>query len=175
MKNKKAELTTTEIVKIILAVIGISILIYLAVNLYGIFLKKTDIEQAEASLNDLYFKIKKVESGEDNNVEVLIHNPTGWRITSWPGDNRDKPEQCVQNYCVCICDGKDVLDCNNNGVCKNVGKEVDVFGDIPSGKFIEIDKSIKLDIILKNDVIWIVKETSKDKLNEGSVSDDVPF
>ena len=72
IKNKKAELTTTEIVKIILAVIGISILIYLAVGLYGIFINKgNDVEQAKASLDNLYSGINKIESGEKISVEEM--------------------------------------------------------------------------------------------------------
>jgi len=128
MKNKKAILLP-ETLKIILAVIGISLLLYLSVNLYGLFTTKTDIEQARSSLEKLYSGIEKVENNEEVISEVFLESPNGWWVIAWPYEKEDKkPLQCKSN-CICLCPtakGKEnsLKECSNLGFCKDVSKKV---------------------------------------------------
>ncbi len=158
-KNKKAILMP-ETLKIILAVIGISILIYLAVGLYGIFFGKgNEIEQAKSSLNIISSNIDIVENEEQNSVEFLIESPNNWWVITWPyQDEKEKPTVCQKDYCVCLCPyapagRKQSLDyCDIKGVCKDVSKpiytldETAVFKETP----LKIDGVINLNISLKD-------------------------
>ena len=63
--NKKGILLS-EGIRIILAVIALVLLIYLAVQLSGIFLKKNAQEQAKESMKRLMDEIRSVEKGDKN-------------------------------------------------------------------------------------------------------------
>lgn len=107
MKNKKAILMP-ETLKIILAVISIGILFYLSVSLYGIFSKKTNLEKAEAILEEIGDKINSLEQEQTNTI--LITGPIGWRIVAFekelcickPADNRDKQRKICSIEGACI-------------------------------------------------------------------------
>lgn len=114
MKNKKAILPEATL-KIIIAVLCILILIYLAFQLYNLFLKKTALEQARKTLGQIITKLDSLESGE--NTQYLILNPKEWFLISFnKGEN--SPESCQGKNCVCICSGVNVLDCETMGVCE---------------------------------------------------------
>jgi hypothetical protein len=101
MKNKKAEILAEEVVKIVLAVVCIIILIILAAGLYGIFTKKTDLEQARATLKEIVAKIDSLGEGEQKNV--LITSPKDWYIVGFSkGENM--PFDCNGENCICICE-----------------------------------------------------------------------
>ena len=129
MKNKKAILLP-ETLKIILAVIGISLLLYLSVNLYGLFTTKTDIEQARSSLEKLYSEIEKIENNEKTTSEVFLESPNDWWVIAWPyqGEN-EKPEQCKKEHCICICPtaskSESVNECDKKGICKDISREIE--------------------------------------------------
>jgi hypothetical protein len=143
MKNKKAILLP-ETLKIILAVIGISLLLYLSVNLYGLFTTKTDIEQARSSLDKLYSEIQEVDKSNEAR-SFSIQSPNDWWIIAWPYEKEEKkPDQCNNDYCIClcpkvsdinICQGIDIEEafdeCNTNGICKEVSTKVDTFDPKP--------------------------------------------
>ncbi|MFA4953188.1 MAG: hypothetical protein WC584_03125 [Candidatus Pacearchaeota archaeon] len=131
--NRKAEqFTLAETMKIILAVLSIGMLLYLAVSLYGLFAKKSEIQQAKASMEQLYFQIEKVENGEKDFLEVVVESPNDWWIIAWPyKDKTEKPEQCKKDYCICICNIPNVpsvenslAECNSLGVCKDVSTKI---------------------------------------------------
>src|SRR3989344_1815532 len=161
IKNKKAELTTTEIVKIILAVIGISILIYLAVGLYGIFINKgNDVEQAKASLDNLYSGINKIESGEKISVEILIESPNNWWVIAWPYQSeKEKPTQCKKDYCICICPDDSLERCNKEEICKDVSKPIYTIDETVTFKEtpLIIDGVINLNISLEEEQFVVRK------------------
>ena len=78
MKGKRGFLLAEETLKIILALISISFLIYFLTALYFSSQDSKELEQAEASLE---FLIKEINAGRE---EVEIYNPEGWWIASWP-------------------------------------------------------------------------------------------
>lgn len=117
-----------ETLKIILAVMGIFILAYLVFSFYGLFVKSTNLEQAEASLEKIYFAIEKVEGGEKE-VEVSLESPKGWWIVAWPHEKRnEKPSQCETEFCICICKLK--CDDEKKTYCKEVSSEIKTKGAI---------------------------------------------
>lgn len=137
MKNKKAILMP-EVLKILIAVICIAALIYLAVSLYGLTTKKTKIEQARATLDEMKSKINSLAEGKF--ISMLITSPNDWFIVSFAETAINKPKLCFGN-CVCICEDYDVDGCNSGGLCQsNIDKPIN-FGD---EKYIEIDKIFDL-------------------------------
>ena len=79
INKKKAEITTEEVLKIILAVMGLIVLIYLMVSLYGIFGTKTKTQQAKAILEEIENKIKGL-SEEHPRDSLLVILPKDWAL-----------------------------------------------------------------------------------------------
>ncbi len=175
INDKKAEMTSEEVVKIILAVIGIGILLYLAWSLYGIFSFKRDIVQAKASLETLYNQIHFVEIGEKNNIEVLIESPNKWWVIAWPYEDGvsdelgNKPIQCIGDYCICLCpipilESKDnsLENCNDQGICKSVSKPIMTLDESNDNEPLKIKGPISLNVLLKEGKI-IIKKIKNEK------------
>jgi len=80
MKNKKAILMP-ETLKIIIAVMCLLLLAYLSVSLYGVFAGKNEIEQAQATLDEIISHLEGLE--EKDTTEVMIENPREWRIINF--------------------------------------------------------------------------------------------
>ena len=133
IKNKKAEqFTLAETMKIILGVASIFLLLILASAMYGIFSKKSEIEQARASLDEI-IRVGNIE----NLNSVLVESPNGWFIASfWEGD--ELPKDCKNDKCICICkmsDSEILLQdllktrkslCDAFGYCVNPDKSFDI-------------------------------------------------
>lgn len=164
-RNKKGEsLLPEETVKIVIAVVGISFLLFMAYSVYGMFKQDSKVEQAKASLERLSFSLEKVEKGESALEEVIIESPDDWWILAWPyKENPNKPEQCKKDYCVCICDIPTVVSqansldkCNSGGVCRDVSikiKTISSFGNAP----LDIREITSVKIYLENGEIIIEK------------------
>lgn len=123
MKKKNAEITIEEVVKIVLAVIGIIILIIIAAGLYGIFTKKADLEQAKESLDQLMAKVKVLEEGDSGNY--LITSPNDWYVISYK-EGEPSPRDCAMENCLCICKGFNINDCDVRGVCQKNPDEIKI-------------------------------------------------
>lgn len=109
MQNKKAVLMS-ESIRIIIAVLCLIILIYLAVQIYGIFRHKTDLEKAREVLNRIVERVAELE-GEGDEKEYLITGLNDWYVVS----SSDK---------LCICDSLD--SCEKSGKCADLGSfEID--------------------------------------------------
>ena len=144
MKNKKGILMA-ETLKIIMAVISIVFLVYLSVSLYGVFAQKTKIEQAKATLDQIFAEIRGLEDGEKG--DYLVTSPKEWYFVVYE-ENQNVPSQCKDDNCLCICpsdkdlegwkdyagkinslfykDDKGIDKCEKEGVCKNIGKKVKI-------------------------------------------------
>ncbi|MEK6914311.1 MAG: hypothetical protein AABW83_01550 [Nanoarchaeota archaeon] len=156
--NKKGILLS-EGIRIILAVIALVLLIYLAVQLSGLFIKKSAQEQAKGSMKRLIEEIRVIENGKKMEAQLFIESPNDWWIIAWPyKEDKRKPNQCKGNYCVCICPVPGKVDfgstlltfensldyCNNLGVCEDVNKKIKTIYESAStgDKFGDITKSI---------------------------------
>lgn len=118
VKNKRAILMP-ETLKIILAVIGISILGYLAFSFYGMFAKSTASKQAEDSLEEIYSVVEKVKS-DGKEMEIFLKSPNEWWIIAWTGFN-GKIAGCNTDYCVCVCDLGEGLDYGSTDYLEKCG------------------------------------------------------
>ena len=108
IKNKRADMTLNMVVKTVLSVLSIVVLIYLAGSLYGIFTKKSKLEQARASLDQLINEINWLE--ESIGREYLITSPVKWILVF----NEKELCICEEKY------GDDYTSCCNDGVSQNI-------------------------------------------------------
>jgi hypothetical protein len=106
----------SETVKVVLAVICISLLVILAYKLYTLFMKKTAIEQARESLDQLLIKINNLKEGESGKFSIT--GPNDWYLMLFnKGD--PMPSQCSSaNNCLCICETQNYIGCDQQGLCK---------------------------------------------------------
>jgi hypothetical protein len=145
MKNKKGFLLAEETLKIVIALICISFLIYFLSSLYFKNKDSKDLELAKASLERLVEEI----NAEATSVE--IYNPKGWVLSSWPHDTtkriwytawlkkeikKGSPQYCENlgwKNCICICKKNDQNKCDDLGFClESNGIEIE-------GKSIELE------------------------------------
>ena len=122
-KNRKGILIS-ETMDMVVAIIGIVILVYFAINFIGIFLQNTSSEQAQKSLIKISNEIAYIESGQKTESEFFLESPSDWGITAWPHkEYKESPVKCEGEYCICVCPIKTIQDnlldkCNEKGVCK---------------------------------------------------------
>ena len=126
IKNKKGFLLAEETLKIVIALIAISFLVYFLSSLYFNSQNEKKLEFAKASLKHLVEEMNSM--GEDKPKDVEIYNPKGWSISSWPFENTF-PEQCSNfegNRCICICkepwvdfNSNYLGNCNDKSICMN--------------------------------------------------------
>ncbi|RLG10455.1 hypothetical protein DRN69_08990 [Candidatus Pacearchaeota archaeon] len=154
--NKRGFLLGEETLKIVLAVISITFLIYLLVSLYFAHVRDKELELAKASLNHL------IEEINANAEEVEIYNPKGWYISSFPmkiigfseenkieGTNLIIPKTCSNigwESCICIYSWKGVrnpsLAVDNLGACKE--NEFEIRGSVSISNTQRIENTIKI-------------------------------
>ena len=122
MKSKKADITLNTFVGIIVAVLCLIALIYLAVSLYGLFIKKSERVQAEETLNQIVAKIKSLEDGEKD--DYLIIAPEDWVLMA-----RDK-EFCICNWADIgspyIDSSNRFVECLKEGICEKLDIELEI-------------------------------------------------
>ncbi len=158
-KSKKGNWTLEEFLKLVLAVIGISILFGAATSFAGIFMQDNKLKQAEASLEKIYFAIEEVRNGE-NQAEVFLESPNKWFIVTWPQTrHEDKPSQCKGDYCICIC--KVQCDEEDKAYCKDILVDVRTKG-ILGDSAIWIGSSTLLKVYREEGAI-IIKEIKNEK------------
>ncbi len=154
LSGKKAELTSEETVKLILAAIGIAVLLGLAAGIYSILTQKHKSEQAESSINELSLKIQSVLENEELQATFLLESPDSWKLSAWPDKKGAKPGKCI-GYCICMCSSSlfrnAVEECDAKGVCKETPKYVEV------SEGIKIRGPVSLKILSKKDRILISK------------------
>jgi hypothetical protein len=130
--NRKGEILLPETLKMIIAVISILILVGLLIALYFYTSNDRDLEEAQATLTNSSGSIKaaieRVRIGTTPEEVILINNPIGWSIFTFVGENK-KPNFCVNENCICICDNvlvddlfgvidsRQLTECDEDGAC----------------------------------------------------------
>lgn len=96
-RDKKAGTTflPENVLKILLAVMCIVLLLILATKIYGIFIGKTKIEQAKATLDIIEGKIELFKE-TNNPVTFIINTPKDYYLYLASGD------KCNGKYCLCF-------------------------------------------------------------------------
>lgn len=122
--NRRGMLLVEETLKMIIAVIALSFLVYFLASLYFSKVTGNELIQANADANELSRVIKGGGS------EVILNNPVGWKLFSFI--EKPVPNACAGENCLCVCDevfiGSFILfdtnrqfdECNNDGACVGV-------------------------------------------------------
>lgn len=123
-------MTVEEVVKTVIAVVGIIVLISLSVSLVGIFTFKTAVEQAKSTINELVAVSSGLSEGQTKTF--LIQSPKDWWFIKFN-----------QTFCLCPEDhscsyqqGK-LLNCGSC-VCQDSGKNI-LFLEITNKKTLNKD------------------------------------
>ena len=143
--NKRAFLLAEETLKIVIALISISFLIYFLTALYFSSIEGQKFRQADATME----RIKDVVNNDLSVVESVTEiTPSGWKLISYVGEK--KPNSCAGQNCLCICEDiwleffdRQLNECSEEGICEIIPSLQD-FGEIKiegSSISIEIDKS----------------------------------
>ena len=118
--NKKAGINflgekTTDIV---IAVLVIILLVFVGVKIFGIFSDKTDLEKAKNNLNSLVIDFENFMKTDKTHDTLMVLGPEDWYIKFFDeGYSSKKCEGYTSGFCLCICNGKNVKDCDEEGIC----------------------------------------------------------
>jgi hypothetical protein len=123
--KKKGFLLAEQVVKIVIALIGLSFLLYFLSSLY---FNKIDLENQEKAADYLLRSTESLKNFIENslseeNTEFFNPNvPNGWYLFSYTG-SAEKPNRCDRKNCLCVCDnvwdfnGAQIKQCNEKGSC----------------------------------------------------------
>lgn len=117
MMNKKADIMMKEALTLIVSVLCLLILFYLAYQLYGMMIKKSALEQAKASLDQIINTIERLEDGVIKNF--LVTSPKNWFIIVY--SKEDSLGSCSGNNCICFCPSTNKEQCDKDGICNSIG------------------------------------------------------
>lgn len=103
MKNKRGFLLAEETLKIVIALISLSFLIFFLISLYFSNVNDVKSKQAEQILIESDESIKQsIQNLDDSeSKELILDNPNGWYLF---GFTNLKPNVCAGDNCLCICD-----------------------------------------------------------------------
>jgi hypothetical protein len=113
MKHKRGDLTAKEIIKIVFAIIGISLLIYLLAGLYGIFERDNEFKQAKSGLAEIKNAIEYVQK-EGRETNFILQSKKGWNLIYF--------ETLGKNLCLCFDSNTNPEECinGNSGICEKL-------------------------------------------------------
>ncbi len=118
MKNRKGLLLAEETLKIVIALIAISFLVYFLVSLYFSATAGQKLNHATASIE----RIKEVISNKQIPIEEVSDvTPPGWSVFSFVGE--EKPNSCATESCLCVCPNSwfnQPKKCDAKGICEAV-------------------------------------------------------
>lgn len=128
MRNKRGDLLK-NVLALIIAVVGISLIIFAAVKLYSVNIEQ-DSENAKKLLSAIEGKIKNLKDGEIGRFP--IRGIEEWILVGWDKDDIGRPDKCFFDSCICVCkgNGEDAKDScqGKDGFCKKIDKKVSVIG-----------------------------------------------
>jgi len=158
--NKNGFLLAEETLKIIIAFIALTFLVYFLTSLYFAKVNEVDFGKAKQILIDSPESLANTFQNliEGKTRQFILQDPVGWHLFSFIGN--DKPNSCSGKNCLCICNTPlstyftpqiEECDKKNSGVCT-------VVTSLESNVDIKILKDLKTTIFIKkvNDKISIV-------------------
>jgi len=101
--NKRGFLLAEETLKIVIAMICMTLLIYFLISLYFGRINETELQQAKQTLLDSSESVKKAIDGlnEGGSKTMTLANPIGWHLLSF--NQNPRPNSCAGANCLCIC------------------------------------------------------------------------
>ena len=141
--KKRGMLLAEETLKIIIALICLTFLVYFLTMLYFNSLNEKKIEQANQELAGSSESFKSIieNLGEGETKNKKLTSPSGWFLFSF---TNEKPNSCAGQSCICICDEAYFYQnqaevCTKKGACLP-NKDITEFNQI------EIDPNRNIDV-----------------------------
>lgn len=124
-----------EMLGFVIAVIGIVLLGFFGVKLYGFFVD-SEMKNAQAFIDDLTGKVQTLKDGESNSF--ALRGVEGWVLFAWNKetsvaldgeviDKNRRPQKCFDNSCLCICEGS-IEKCQEAGYCRAIDRNISLIG-----------------------------------------------
>lgn len=126
--NKRADLIN-NILTTIIAVVGLVIIIFAAVQLYSVYVNQEE-RNAQALIDSIEGKVNILGDEQKANIAFsgFQQKKTRWIMTSYP-TQVTRPDKCYFKNCICICPQTDapegegfmeaqVADCQAGGFCR---------------------------------------------------------
>jgi len=101
--KKRGMLLASEVLKMVLGLIGIALLVYLLAALYFSNLDQKKLVQAEATMDRISEIVNEFQYNANYVENLEAVTPLKWTVFSYTGSEL-KPNQCVFENCICICD-----------------------------------------------------------------------
>lgn len=175
-----------EMLGFVIAVIGIVLLGFFGVKLYGFFVD-SEMKNAQAFIDDLNGKINTLKEGESNSF--ALRGIEGWILVAWNKEvpialdgevigKNAKPQKCFdKDNCLCICDSS-IERCQEAGYCRAIDGDVSILS-IGSTNAIQTPSllydCIYLEEILNPISVTKMQEQTKIILDYGVIEDKTRF
>ena len=138
-------LVAEEVVKMVIAVICLSFLVYLLATVYYSNADSQNKEKAQSVVDRIDEAVNAVSIDKSTSFEITDVSPSGWNFFSFVGDDK-KPNSCANENCLCICEkvsfddfliwkDRQISKCDDDGVCLSVTelKKFETFEIRPTG------------------------------------------
>lgn len=122
--DKRGLLMLEQIIKLLIAVIVISLIIYAGVTLFRTYIGRPGEMKAKGTLNKVVQTLEKAnESGITE--KLLIYTPKGWYIVAFDSDQNEnhkfkKPSVMFNKNCVCVCQGGLIRKICRSEICREI-------------------------------------------------------
>ena len=128
--KKKGSFLAEETLKLIVALLVISLLSYFLISLYFAKMDNQNLKKAKATVDHLSTILESLSTS--STIETPLLNPSGWYLFSFIKGEQE-PLACEETSCICLCKKKIHIfssdipskDCSDKGVCevvKNIKK-----------------------------------------------------
>lgn len=118
--KKKGMLLTEEVLKMVIAVIGLVLLSYFLVSFFYSDAREKKQRDAIATIDGISGAISNLNSA---GIDILTLQPLRWTLFSFTGEEK-KPNQCAGQNCICICNkvigdifDRQIKKCGKDGAC----------------------------------------------------------
>jgi len=118
--KKKGMLLTEEVLKMVIAVIGLVLLSYFLVSLFYSDVREKKQREATATIDRISQIISSMGISQGN---VTALQPQRWTLFSFTAEEK-KPNPCSGQNCICICNkvvgdifNNQIKKCSKNGAC----------------------------------------------------------
>ena len=154
MNNKGMVLSET--IRIVLAIMGIILLLYLSFSLFQLFIAKTASQQAKEHMENIERIIDGLEEAGSGSEKYILLSPKGWSLTGFQSPLMDQiPQSCNLNKCVCMCHFADNL-----------------LEQVLEGKFLELTSG---DLADSCDEIGFCLDVEQKFLSVKPITEDLPY
>jgi len=155
--KKKGMLLTEEVLKMIIAVIGLVLLSYFLISFFYSDVREKKQREATATIDEISQIVSNIGTSQGN---VTVLQPQRWTLFSFTAEEK-KPNQCSGQNCICICKkvvgdifNNQIKKCSKNGACLIVSN-LEEFEDIKIESYKK--ETVNINIQEIGDKIQIIK------------------